>query len=104
MRIPVLATAFITLASTLAVSATKDAFAQGAQTTQANPAETRALITPPQKKINSRVNPAETRALITPPQKKINAPLPPKDKINAAATSNASKVMLNPQPLPPKAR
>jgi hypothetical protein len=33
-------------------------------------------------------------------------PLPPKTKVNPAVSSNASKVMLNPQPqpLPPKAR
>lgn len=31
-------------------------------------------------------------------------PLPPKTKVNPAISSNASKVMLNPQPLPPKAR
>lgn len=31
-------------------------------------------------------------------------PLPPKTRVNPATRSNASKVMLNPQPLPPKDR
>ena len=31
-------------------------------------------------------------------------PLPPRAKVNRSINSNASKVMLNPQPLPPKAR
>jgi hypothetical protein len=31
-------------------------------------------------------------------------PLPPRTAVNTSINSNASKVMLNPQPLPPKAR
>ena len=31
-------------------------------------------------------------------------PLPPRTTVNTSISSNASKVMLNPQPLPPKTR